>query len=193
MKPVLLEVDFHDNPTTAKWIIDNKPAIADAITRALVKTFKLKKKVAPAPATGIKDLAGTVKIIYTGADGVNARKAPSFEQDAVDHVVKAGEVFTVTGITTDGQFYRLKSGLFITTGDKFVAYSKATPAAPAFTEYLVKVTAYALNVRKGPGINHPIATTIRLGQVYTIVGEKDGWGQLKSGAGWINLDYTERV
>ena len=27
---------------------------------------------------------------------------------------------------------------------------------------------------------------------YTIVDEKNGWGKLKSGAGWINLNYTSR-
>lgn len=29
--------------------------------------------------------------------------------------------------------------------------------------------------------------------VYTIVEEKNGWGKLKSGAGWINLKYTKKV
>ena len=28
---------------------------------------------------------------------------------------------------------------------------------------------------------------------YTIVEEKNGWGKLKSGAGWISLAYTKRV
>ena len=29
--------------------------------------------------------------------------------------------------------------------------------------------------------------------LYTIVDEKDGWGKLKSGAGWISLKYTTKV
>ncbi len=42
--PVLLEVDYHDNPNTARWIIDNKVQIAKAIVEALVKTFDIKKR-----------------------------------------------------------------------------------------------------------------------------------------------------
>ena len=54
----------------------------------------------------------------------------------------------------------------------------------------MKVTATALNVRKGPGTGYAIVTTIRDKGVYTIVEEQNGWGRLKSGAGWISLAYT---
>lgn len=64
---------------------------------------------------------------------------------------------------------------------------------PAAVPYLVKVTATALNVRRGPGTNYGISTTIRDKGVYTIVQEQDGWGKLKSGAGWIKLSYTKKV
>ena len=57
--------------------------------------------------------------------------------------------------------------------------------------YLVRVTANLLNVRAGAGTNYKITTQIKKNQVYTIVDEKDGWGKLKSGAGWISLKYTE--
>ena len=63
----------------------------------------------------------------------------------------------------------------------------------AFEPYLVKVTASALNVRKGPSTGFAVVMTIRKGGVYTIVGESNGWGRLKSGAGWIKLSYTKRV
>lgn len=59
--------------------------------------------------------------------------------------------------------------------------------------YKVKVTADALNYRKGPGTNYGINGAITDKGVYTIVEEKDGWGKLKSGAGWISLKYTSRV
>ena len=60
--------------------------------------------------------------------------------------------------------------------------------------YRVRVTATALNVRKGPGISYIITTVIRDKGVYTIVEESnDGWGKLKSGAGWINLKYTKKI
>lgn len=46
---VLAETDFHDNPNTAKWIIDNKDAIAKAYVNAIVSTFGIAKKQMPAP------------------------------------------------------------------------------------------------------------------------------------------------
>lgn len=44
---VLAETDFHDNPKTAQWIIDNKYDIARAYVNALVYTFNISKKTVP--------------------------------------------------------------------------------------------------------------------------------------------------
>lgn len=59
--------------------------------------------------------------------------------------------------------------------------------------YLVRVTASALNVRIGAGLHYKIKTDVKKNEVFTIVEEKNGWGKLKSGAGWIKLSYTEKV
>lgn len=59
--------------------------------------------------------------------------------------------------------------------------------------YKVKITASSLNVRRGPGTRYQIATTVKKNEVYTIVEENGNWGKLKSGAGWINLNYTKKV
>ena len=75
---------------------------------------------------------------------------------------------------------------------------KPEPKPETPTEgYLVKVKADVLNIRKGPGTNYDISGQIKDHGVYTIVAESDGqgaskWGKLKSGAGWIALDYTEK-
>lgn len=66
------------------------------------------------------------------------------------------------------------------------------PSTPAFEPYVIRVTANALNVRSGPGTNYSIKTVIYKNGVYTIVDKKNNWGKLKSGAGWICLDYTEK-
>lgn len=64
-----------------------------------------------------------------------------------------------------------------------------------FEPYVVRVTASVLNVRKGPGTEYAISTTIRDKGSYTIVAESDSgfWGKLKSGAGWISLRHTKKV
>lgn len=60
--------------------------------------------------------------------------------------------------------------------------------------YRVKVNDGALNIRKGPGTNNPVVGCIRDNGIYTIIEESTGigskkWGKLKSGAGWISLDF----
>ena len=69
------------------------------------------------------------------------------------------------------------------------------PAAPERTKvsYLVRVTADALNIRKGPGTKYEITGKITNKGAYTIVEESAGWGRLKSGAGWISLAYTKKI
>lgn len=78
----------------------------------------------------INDLSGTVTVIYKGDDGLNIRKAPSITAD-VDQIVHDG-VFTVVGISTDEKWYKLKSGLFITTIPDYVSF-KATKEQKAST------------------------------------------------------------
>lgn len=55
----------------------------------------------------INPLSGTVKIIYTGDDGLNVRTAPSILDKYVDHVEHEG-TFTVVGISADEKWYRQK-------------------------------------------------------------------------------------
>ena len=65
--------------------------------------------------------------------------------------------------------------------------------------YRVRVIASCLNIRAGAGVNHAKRGEIRGCGIYTIIetrsgqGSKSGWGRLKSGAGWISLDYTEKI
>lgn len=61
------------------------------------------------------------------------------------------------------------------------------------TGYKVKVTVDALNIRDGAGTNYKINGCIRDYGVYTIVETKNGFGKLKSGQGWICLDYTKKI
>ena len=64
--------------------------------------------------------------------------------------------------------------------------------------YLVRVEIPDLNIRTGPGTHFARTGKYTGVGTFTIVEETDGlgaekWGKLKSGAGWIALDYTERV
>lgn len=77
-----------------------------------------------------------------------------------------------------------------------VVYEKGSTST-AFKPYTVRVTATELYIRKGAGTNYSANGFIRPG-VYTIVAESSGqgatkWGKLKSGAGWISLDYAKKL
>jgi len=64
---------------------------------------------------------------------------------------------------------------------------------PVQVGYKVKVTASVLNIRKDAGASYPLMGRITNKGVYTIVEEKNGWGKLKSGAGWIHLGYVKKL
>lgn len=66
----------------------------------------------------------------------------------------------------------------------------STTSTATSTSYRVKITASTLNIRKGASTAYSVVGVVKKGEVYTIVGEQNGWGKLKSGAGWIKLSYT---
>ena len=65
--------------------------------------------------------------------------------------------------------------------------------------FLVRVDVDDLNIRKGAGTNYARTGKYTGKGVFTITevksgkGSTDGWGKLKSGAGWISLDYAKRI
>ena len=71
-----------------------------------------------------------------------------------------------------------------------------TPAAD--TSYKVQIDITNLNIRKGPGTNYGKTGQFTGKGIFTIVQESKGegatlWGKLKSGAGWISLDFAKKV
>lgn len=65
---------------------------------------------------------------------------------------------------------------------------------PAKTDsYRVRVSIDDLNIRTGPGTNYSRTGRFTGKGVFTIVETQGNWGRLKSGAGWICLDYAEKL
>ena len=73
------------------------------------------------------------------------------------------------------------------------ASTTTSNSTSTFKSYLVRINTDILNVRSDAGTNFKVTTQVRRNEVYTIVGEKNGWGKLKSGAGWISLQYTKKL
>lgn len=78
--------------------------------------------------------------------------------------------------------------------DDFTDGSRTDAKVP----YIVRVNIDDLRIRKGPGTNYDQNGYTGKGS-FTIVEESDGcgsdkgWGKLKSGAGWISLDYATKI
>lgn len=142
---------------------------------------------------------------YTGLKGrgikkenwtvINTNKVPAvlveggFMDSNIDYPV----------ITSDkgqeGYARAVAEGLIEFLGLKKKSVSQQTSTSkPTSTskEYTVKITTNVLNVRNGAGTNYKVNTTVKKNETYTIVEEKNGWGKLKSGAGWISLAYTDK-
>lgn len=78
------------------------------------------------------------------------------------------------------------------------ASTATAPTGGSFKAYVLQVTGTYLNIREAPTTDSKILGTVKKGEAYTIVEEATGtgaskWGRLKSGAGWIALDYTKKL
>ena len=84
-------------------------------------------------------------------------------------------------------------------GTKVYPRNTSAPAASANVPFRVQVSITDLNIRKGPGTDYGRTGKFTGKGVFTITevksgkGSTAGWGRLKSGAGWISLDYAKRI
>ena len=132
------------------------------------------------PSTGFTD--GQVIQLKQGSTYYNGKAIPQWV---------FGSTLYYRGQNSDGIIFSTQKTGAITGVVKPSAVITSN-APTASTSYLVKVTADALNIRKGPGTNYAIVGCITDKGSYTIVEENNGWGKLKSDAGWINLNYTKK-
>lgn len=85
------------------------------------------------------------------------------------------------------------AGLNIYDGSGNIVYSGAGKPVEAFE---VRVSCTDLRIRCGPGTNYDKVDTCPVGVFHimeTITADGYTWGRLKSGAGWIALEHTERL
>jgi len=79
-----------------------------------------------------------------------------------------------------------------------VVYEPKAAEPEAKVPFLVKVSISDLNIRKGPGTNYD-RVQFCPPSIYTILevkagqGSAAGWGRLKSGIGWVSLEFCQRV
>ncbi|MBO5828716.1 MAG: N-acetylmuramoyl-L-alanine amidase [Paludibacteraceae bacterium] len=123
------------------------------------------------------------------AKASQSKKVNSFGnvRDAINHLVKCKVIDTPTYWMNNYKKIKYLDNLLISAANHIQF------------DYLVQVTASSLNIRKGAGTNYAVVDTITNKGIYTIVeeskgsGSSKGWGKLKSGAGWISLDFVKKI
>lgn len=114
---------------------------------------------------------------------------PNNTKVEVKYILYQDNSATPNGDLWGGVTYNGKTGFInLRYAKPYVETSNST-----VVNYRVRILADSLNVRQQPNASATITTTVAKGGVFTIVEEKNGWGLLKSHAGWINLSYTEKL
>lgn len=136
------------------------------------------------PTQKVNALNGTFKVILRN-DVLNVRTGPSMDS-AVVTIYKYGQTGTVIGISEDKAWYKLGNGYFISSNTSYVQF---TPVSTTSTNvnYMVRVANGTTEIKKDASKSSATVGKITTTGVYTIVQEKNGFGKLKSGAGWLNL------
>ncbi len=88
-------------------------------------------------------------------------------------------------------------GYKVFDADGSVVYEPKAVEPAEKVPFLVKVSITDLNIRKGLGVGYDRVQFCPPG-VYTIVAVSDcsgatKWGKLKSGIGWLSLDFVTRI
>ena len=195
---------FKNKACPGDWMYSREGDLANRVTAALSGNAAIAqpepKPAAPTPTTSANNtLPSAPFTVQVLVSDLNYRSEPSMNGKVKGQTGKG--VFTISEVKNG--WGKLKSGIgwiylenpqyVKVNGTVAQAPAQTQPAAPADTSYKVRVATAALNIRKGPGLNYGTNGVIHMNEVYTIVDEKDGFGKLKSGAGWISLKYTKRV
>lgn len=190
------------NMTVHRWF-DNKACpgdylysrhgqIAAEVNARLGKSDNADKKeesAAPTTPTAAFDEGDLVSIV-SGAKYYDGSDIPTWVINKKWYVREASGDRVVINKSEDG-----KNAINSPINSKYLRLAKTESDLP----YLVEVSSNVLNIRKGPGTNYARTGAFTGKGVFTITevkegqGSDSGWGKLKSGAGWISLDYTKRV
>lgn len=192
---MILEHSFHTNTRSTNWLLKNSnlEKLAKAEADVIADYFGMNKVTASAPTTEKKEVTEFPKapfVVDVLVDDLNYRSEPSM--NGTPKGVTGKGTFTITLV--DGNWGKLKSGAgwIYLANPEYCTIRTSVPCQ-------VRVDINDLNIRTGPGTNYVKTGECTGKGTFTITeikegkGSDTGWGKLKSGAGWISLDYAKRV
>ena len=190
---------FANKSCPGEYLYSRMGEIAAEVNKKLNPVIKPIEKPVDKPVveSEVEFKAGDHVKLTPDAVYTNGKKVPNWVKNK-EWVVKKvnGDVVTINE-EVDGDHAinsNVKANFLTIVKTEVKPADKPVEKVEEFKPYTVQVTASTLNVRKGPGVKYAVKTTIRDKGVYTIVAESnDGWGKLKSGAGWISLKYTKKI
>ena len=153
----------------------------------------------PQPATNSQFKVGNHNGYVVTTDSLNVRSQRNGGSTLLTTIPKGTKVYVRYVMYQDNSATpkgSLWGGVSYNQKDGFINLNYVKPyVAPSgnAVKYRVRINTAVLNVRKEPNASSAITTQVTQGNVFTIVEERNGWGKLLSGAGWINLSYTKRL
>lgn len=139
----------------------------------------------PAPQIGYKN--GDIIQLKAGAKYYNGKSIPSWV---------FGKTLYYRGSNKNGVvFSTLKTGAVTGIVKPEMIVSSNVQEEIFNEKFAVQILASSLYIRKGPAKTYVAVGTVKAPHVFVIVEERDGWGRLENGKGWISLSekYTKRV
>lgn len=198
---VLCEGGFMDSSIDYKVITSDagQNGYAKAVAEGLILFLGIPKKtsVSPSssPTTSSAVKVGDTVSIKTGAKYYNGGTIPAWVIKLQWIVSEVSGDRAVINKSTDGK-HSINSPINI---KYLTVVKKNSNSVSSSKSFQVQVTIADLNIRTGPGTNYAKTGKYTGKGVFTITevksgpGSDAGWGKLKSGAGWISLDFAKRV
>lgn len=193
---------FANKSCPGNWLYARLGDLATQVTKKLGGTTVSTPTTTTQPVATNKNFPNVPFTVEVLISDLNIRKGAGTNYATIGKYTGKG-VFTITAVQNGWGKLKSGAGWIYLENASYVkigsSVKETTPATSAFSPYKVKVTADVLNIRKGAGTNYGTNGSIKDKGVYTIVAESSGkgstkgWGKLKSGAGWISLDYCKKV
>lgn len=184
---------FANKSCPGDWLYSRLGDLANRVTKQLNGEITASTE----SSDTAKEYPAVPFVVKVLVNDLNYRSEPSMRGSSLG---KTGVgKFTITEVSNG--WGRLKSGVgWIWLGNPaYCVIEESGQEEKKDIPFVVRVEIKSLRIRKGPGTNYEFTGSYTGAGSFTIVevqqgaGSDNGWGRLKSGLGWISLDFAKRI